>query len=76
MDDLSARLERLIELERGGLYGRFAERLHALLHETAYTTGSEARGEVWLLLDEWLREEFTRRPELREELKALRRAMR
>jgi hypothetical protein len=57
VDEFYAAVDELIEMMRSGGFKAEARALHDLLHETAWTTGSELVGELGLALAE-MKEEY------------------
>jgi hypothetical protein len=59
-----AEFDELISMLRGDGHGQAAERLHTLLHETAWTSGSELMGELGLEIVKFQRSHPALSPEL------------
>lgn len=61
-----AEFDELISMLRAEGHGHFAQRLHTLLHEVAWTTGSELMGELGLEIVKFQRSNPLGSPELQE----------
>jgi hypothetical protein len=65
-----AEFEELISLLRAEGHGHFAKRLHVLLHEVAWTTGSELMGELGLEILKFQHGDASVSPALKELLRS------